>query len=96
MLARELREQQTEASQLLEAVQHALEQDGDLLSPDERGQIETRMAALRDTLQLADHPAIKRAVGTLNDATASFAQRRMDKSVTYALAGKKISDLEMK
>ena len=96
MLARALREQQTEASQLLEAVQHALEQDGDLLSPDERGQIETRMAALRDTLQLADHLAIKRAVGTLNDATANFAQRRMDKSVTYALAGKKISDLEMK
>jgi hypothetical protein len=54
------------------------------------------MAALRDTLQLADHLAIKRAVGTLNDATANFAQRRMDKSVTYALAGKKISDLEMK
>jgi molecular chaperone HscA len=96
MLARALREQQTEASQLLEAVQHALEQDGDLLSPDERGQIEAKMAALRDTLQLADHLAIKRAVGTLNDATANFAQRRMDKSVTYALAGKKISDLEMK
>ncbi len=96
MLARALREQQTEASQLLEAVQHALEQDGDLLSPDERGQIETKMAALRDTLQLAEHLAIKRAVGTLNDATANFAQRRMDKSVTYALAGKKISDLEMK
>lgn len=93
MLARALCEQQTEANQLLEAVQHALEQDGDLLEPGEREQIETRMAALRDTLQLADHLAIKRAAGALNDATAGFAQKRMDKSVARVLTGKKISEL---
>jgi len=96
MQARALREQQTEAEQLLEAVQHALEQDGDLLEPAERAQIETRMGALRDTLQLTDHLAIKRAVTALNDTTVGFAQKRMDKSVAHVLAGKNISELEAK
>jgi hypothetical protein len=39
---------------------------------------------------------IKRAITALNDATVSFAQARMDKSVTRALAGKNISDLGTK
>jgi molecular chaperone HscA len=96
MQARALREQQTEAQQLLEAVQHALEQDGALLDQAERAQIETRMCALRDTLHLTDHLAIKRTVTALNDATVGFAQKRMDKSVAHVLAGKNISDLEVK
>jgi len=96
MQARALREQQTEASQLLEAVQHALEQDGDLLQPDDRAGIEAQMAVLRDTLQLSDHHTLKRAITALNDATVKFAQARMDKSVGLALAGKNISDLEVK
>jgi len=96
MQARALREHQTEAEQLIEAVQHALEQDGDLLSQPERAQIETQMSALRDTLHVADHLAIKRAVSALNDATVGFAQKRMDKSVSSVLAGKNISELETK
>src|SRR5574340_456339 len=96
MQARALREQQTEAQQLLEAVQHALELDGDLLDQAERTRIETRMGLLRDTLQLADHLAIKRATTALNDATVGFAQKRMDKSVAHVLAGKNISELEVK
>ena len=96
MQARALREQQTEAEQLLEAVQHALEQDGDLLDQAGRARIETQMAALRNTLQLADHLAIKRAITALNDATVSFAQARMDKSVAGVLAGRNISELETK
>ncbi|HEX5337500.1 MAG TPA: Fe-S protein assembly chaperone HscA [Gallionella sp.] len=96
MQARALREQQTEAQQLLEAVQHALELDGDLLQPAERERIVAQMDALRGALQLTDHLALKRAIGALNDATVGFAQARMDKSVAHALAGKKISDLEVK
>jgi molecular chaperone HscA len=77
-------------------VQHALELDGDLLDQAERARIESQMGALRDTLQLTDHLAIKRAVTVLNDATTVFAQRRMDKSVAHVLAGKNISELEVK
>jgi hypothetical protein len=39
---------------------------------------------------------LKRAITSLNDATISFAQARMDKSVSRALSGKNISDLEVK
>ncbi len=95
MLARALREQQVEASQLLEAVVNALEQDGQsLLSVDERAVIIAAMDELRTRLQDGDHLAIKRAVGQLNDATMGFAQRRMDKSVSHALTGHKISELD--
>ena len=96
MQARALREQLTEANQLCDAVQHALEQDGGLLEPNQREHIEVRMAALREILESTDLQAIKRAVTALNDATVSFAQARMDKSVATALAGKNISDLETK
>ncbi|MFZ5503223.1 MAG: Fe-S protein assembly chaperone HscA [Pseudomonadota bacterium] len=92
MLARALREQQTEAEQLLEAVSHALRQDGELIDRAMRTAIEAQIDALRDTLQQNDHQRIKRAVAALNDATVGFAQARMDKSVALAMAGKRITD----
>jgi molecular chaperone HscA len=95
MRARALREQQVEAKQLLEAVGNALEQDGDsLLSKEEQARILAAMDAVRATLQGDDHLAVKRAVGQLNDATVAFAQARMDKSVSHALTGHKISELD--
>ena len=96
MQARALREQQTEANQLLEAVRHALEQDGELLNLVERTQIENQMEALQNILQLTDHLAIRRATAAFNDSTVNFAQKRMDKSVSRALSGKNISDLEIR
>jgi molecular chaperone HscA len=95
MRSRALREHQVEANQLLEAVENALQQDGNvLLSADEQARIQASMAVLRATLQNTDHLVIKRAVGQLNDATVAFAQARMDKSVSHALTGHKISDLD--
>jgi molecular chaperone HscA len=95
MLARALREQQTEAGQLLEAVWNALEQDGDaLLDAAAQARIRGSVEALRAVLNGNDHQAIKRAVEALNLVTTEFAQRRMDHSVTRALAGHKLSDLE--
>jgi len=96
MQARARLEQQTEANQLLEAVQHALAQDGELLDAKQLGRIETQLAVLQDALKIDDHLALKRAVIALNEATVSFAQARMDKSVAGALAGKNISELETK
>lgn len=96
MQARALREQETEASQLLDAVRLALIQDGELLDEVQRAHIESQMKALRDALQSPDHLVIKRAIVALNEATVRFAQSRMDKSVKRALAGKNISDLEIK
>jgi len=96
MQARSLREQQVEANQLLEAVDQALEHDGALLEPGQRARIEAQMVVLRDALQLSDQRELKRAITALNETTVSFAQARMDKSVAQALAGKNISDLEVR
>ena len=96
MQARALREQETEANQLLDAVQLALIHDGELLNSDQRTHIEAQMNALRDALQSSNHMVIRRAIVALNEATVSFAQMRMDKSVKRALAGKNISELEVK
>lgn len=96
MQARALREQETEAYQLLDAVQQALTQDGELLDLVQRAHIESQMDALKEALQSLDYMVIKRAIVGLNEATVSFAQLRMDKSVKRALAGKNISELEVK
>ncbi|MBI5005822.1 MAG: Fe-S protein assembly chaperone HscA [Nitrosomonadales bacterium] len=95
MQARALREQQTEAAQLLEAVDNALQQDGEaLLDAAAQARIRTSMEALRAVIGGSDHQAIKRAVEALNQATTEFAQKRMDQSVKHALTGHKLSDLE--
>ena len=96
MQARALRELQTEGYQLLEAVQNALAQDGDLLAETERERIVKQAQALQESLRQTDAALLKRAITSLNDATVGFAQARMDKSVSRALAGKNISDLEVK
>ena len=95
MMARALREQQVDAEQLIEAVENALAQDGrELLSAAELARIHTSMEGLQAVLRTTDHLAIKRGITGLNDATATFAQARMDKSVSHALGGRKITDLE--
>jgi molecular chaperone HscA len=95
MVARALREQQTEAAQLLEAVDNALQQDGEkLLDAAAQARIRVSMDALRAVIEGSDHQSIKRAVEALNLASTEFAQRRMDQSVKTALAGHKLSDLE--
>lgn len=95
MQERALREQQTEAAQLLEAVDNALQLDGEaLLDAESQVRIRNSMEALRGVLSGSDHLAIKRAVEALNQATVLFAQARMDQSVSNALKGHKMSELE--
>jgi molecular chaperone HscA len=95
MLARALREQKTEAGQLLEAVTNALDQDGDaLLDTATQARIRNSADQLRALLEGNDQQTIKRAIEALNQETTEFAQRRMDHSVTRALAGHKLSELE--
>jgi len=95
MQARALRELQTEANQLVDAVQNALRQDGDLLNATQRADIAAQLENLHNSLQVNDTQVLKRAITALNDATLNFAQARMDKSLASALSGKKISDLEL-
>ena len=95
MLARALREQQVEADRLVEATEHALEQDGDLLDPTERSAVDAAIAALRQARDGKDHRAIKQHIDALSRATDEFAARRMDRSVRSALAGHKVDEIEL-
>ncbi len=95
MQARSLREQQVDARRLIEATEAALQEDGHLLSAEERTRIDSQMAALRARIEAADPRAVKAGIDTLNAATQEFAARRMDQSVRRALAGHKVTELKV-
>ena len=91
--ARMLRDQQVDAQRLLEATKAALAADADLLSVEERRNVNERVAALNGLTDADDAEAIKRALDALALATDEFAARRMDRSIRTALAGRRIDDL---
>lgn len=91
--ARMLAEQRVEAEGLVEAVKMALEQDGELLSDDERKVIDAAMDKASSLVLLSDSQAIADAVAELGRVTDTFATRRMDQSIRAALQGKSIDDV---
>jgi len=94
-VARALREQLVDAQRLLEAVQTALDADGErLLSDEERIAIEAQMQGLRELLDSQDGVAIERQVKRLSQITDAFAARRLDSTVKAALAGRRLNDIE--
>jgi molecular chaperone HscA len=93
--ARALREQQVEAERLLEAVQSALEVDGQrLLDKDERIAILAAMEELRALAAGDDAHAIEQQTKRLSQITDAFAARRMDSTVKAALAGRNLNEIE--
>jgi molecular chaperone HscA len=92
-IARALREQQTDASRLIESISSALLADGDLLTSAERQLIEQKMRELEKTATGDDHVAIREHVDALALATEAFAAKRMDKAIALALTGKSIDQL---
>jgi molecular chaperone HscA len=93
--ARALRESIVDAERLLEAINAALNQDSGLLEAHELAQIQTQMQSLRDLLNTDQKDAINAAVETLNQATESFAAKRMDASVKQVLAGQDVNQLNL-
>ena len=91
--ARTLAEAQVEADQIVDATRRALEADADLVDAGERQSIEDALAAVVERRSGIDAGALRAAVEALNRATAAFAERRMDRSVTRALAGKRVDTI---
>jgi molecular chaperone HscA len=91
--ARMLKEQQVEASRVIESVQAALIADSKLLNPEEVLVIENTIKSLAHVTQTDDIDAIENALKTLNDSTAIFAERRMDSSISQALAGQAVDKI---
>jgi len=88
--ARALAEAEVEADQILAATAHALDVDADLLGADERRRIDEAVGVLRTVRAGGDHLALRAAVEQLNRATTTFAGRRMDRSMSAALTGKRV------
>ncbi len=91
MALRALREAQVDARRLLEATSAALVEDGDLLSPDERRQIDQAIEQLRITCGGQDLDLLRARTKALSEMSDPFAARRMDRAVQRALAGQSIT-----
>jgi len=90
---RVLKEQQVEGERMIEAVENALREDSDLVSPEEQGAVRAELDALRKTLSCNDHRTIRSAIERVNRATEGLAGRRMDRAVKRALAGRNVQSL---
>jgi len=105
MHARSLREQLVDARRLVEAVQAALQADGDLLDADELAAVQAQLSRTEQIIAQTDatyatQPAgkdsgdpVTAAVDALSQLTDEFAARRMNRSIRTALAGRKLDDI---
>jgi molecular chaperone HscA len=93
MQARALRERQVDLQQLLESLSQALAVDGDLLSDEERAQLDQEMQAARSVCGGQQMEALKQAMDSLTRLSEPFAARRMDRAVSLALTGQSIDQL---
>jgi len=94
--SRLLKEQQLDATRLIDSVQAALVADGErLLDINETETILKAMQDLSDKMTGDDHLLIKQLISELNKATTTFAARRMDSSMQTALKGHRIDEIEL-
>ena len=88
--ARMLKEQQVEAARVIEAVQSALDSDKALLSEEELAVIENALSTLAEVAKTNATDDIEKQIEVVNQATATFAERRMDSSIRTALSGQSV------
>lgn len=94
-VARVLREQQVDAQRLIEAVEGALQVDGErLLDAEERMVIEMQVEELRELMKGTDGAAIEQQTKRLSQVTDAFAARRLDSTVKAALSGRNLNEIE--
>jgi len=91
--ARMLKEQQVEAARVIESVRAALAADKALLTDSEVETIEQALDTLDKVSQTSDTNAIEKQIESVNVATASFAEKRMDSSIRTALAGHSVDEV---
>ncbi|HEY2030963.1 MAG TPA: Fe-S protein assembly chaperone HscA [Myxococcales bacterium] len=92
--ARLLIDNRIEAQRILKAAQDQLDNNGDLLSSDERAPIEAAMAALRQAAQGTDHHLIHDRIERLDHQSAEFAKRVMDRGIERALKGHSVGEFD--
>lgn len=94
MQARSLREEQVEARRLLEAVNIAIAEDGDLLTDVERALIRQEMSQLQVLLENeTNSDRLRQAIEKAAKTTDPFAEKRMNASIQRALTGKNVAEI---
>ena len=95
MEARRLREQQVEADRVLEALQAALQEDGDkFLSSEERAAIEQAADKLDGLRNGGDHRAIRKAIEKLESVSTIYVDRRMNANIQKVMAGHSVDEFK--
>jgi molecular chaperone HscA len=93
MKDRALREARVEAERMLEATRTALAADGDLLSPQQRAEIDELMTQIGSRCDRGDLEALEAATKALANGTEVFAAERMNRSIRQALAGRQLDQI---
>ena len=91
---RALNEARIDLDQLLVATRTALDKDGDLLDAHERAIINAALARAEVVRGQDDAAALRAASHELNDVTAEFAGRRMNRGIRDALTGRRLDDVK--
>ncbi len=91
---RQLIDNRVESQRILKAVEKQIEANGDLLSADERAQIEKAVQELRAAAAASDHHAIKQQIEALDRVSADFAKRVMDRGIERALKGHSVGEFD--
>ena len=94
MTTRLLTEAKVEARRHLLALDAALAKDGELLDYAERAELDRGRARLESAVAGEDRDAINAAAEALETLSKPFAERRMDRGIREALAGKSVNELE--
>ena len=94
MQARALVEARVDGERMILATTSALKVDGDVLSAEQRSEIDALISALKLTLSAEDASKIEAATKALAKGTEAFAAERMNRGIREALAGKNVQSLE--
>lgn len=89
-----LAESRVEAERMILATRAALDSDGALLEPGEGARIEAALESLAAAAAGEDRDLIDSLVTALDESARAFAQRRMDRSIGAALAGRGVDAVE--
>jgi len=93
---RSLSELQVDAQQIIELTEKAINKDKHLITEIESDEILKKIQELKNGLDSKDTNKINLAIEALNNASISFAEKRMDNSIQSALSGKNINNIKIK
>jgi molecular chaperone HscA len=95
METRRLREQQVEGERVIEALQAALQSDGDqYLDQHEREKIDQSLSELQKVNLGEDVEEIKQAIKNLEKTCSAYVEKRMNSSIQNAMSGHNVEEFE--